>query len=60
MTNNELERKAFEAWWNYSYNGEPPFYGWEKYRHSDGYTDPDIHAQWEAWQARANLEKSDG
>ncbi len=53
MTNDELERQAFEAWLK-----------------NRGYrTDRDVRGEyvfsyaastWQGWQARANLEKSDG
>ncbi|ENS1056092.1 hypothetical protein ACEZG4_001521 [Enterobacter kobei] len=49
-------RKAFERWWDVSFNnGNPPYLGWEHYRDGDNYRsdgdDPVVDDMWKAFQA---------
>jgi len=60
--NMDESRKAFEQWWEVSFNnGNSSYFGWEHYRDGDGYrSDGDgseLNDLWMAWQAsRAAIE----
>ncbi len=52
------ERQQFEQWWETTmHNGNPPRFGWEYWRDSDGYRDDDGEFQglWQAWQDSRKL-----
>ena len=54
-------REKFERWWEINYhNGNPPRFGWERWRDGDGYQidddESELDGMWESWQA-AHSEK---
>lgn len=58
------QREKFEAWWERTqHNGNPPRFGWERWRDGEGYKVDDDESEldgiWEAWKAAgAELEKA--
>jgi len=50
------QREKFESWWERAYhNGNPPRFGWERWRDGEGYEidddEPELDGMWNAWQA---------
>lgn len=49
-------REKFEAWWERTqHNGNPPRFGWERWREGEGYKvdddDSELDGMWAAWKA---------
>ncbi len=63
------QREKFEAWWERTqHNGNPPRFGWSRWRDGEGYKvdddDSELDGMWEAWKAASAelleaLEKSE-
>lgn len=50
------QREKFEAWWERTqHNGNPPRFGWSRWRDGEGYKvdddDSELEGMWEAWKA---------
>ncbi|EPY3997916.1 hypothetical protein ACXDGH_004620 [Klebsiella pneumoniae] len=50
------QREKFEAWWERTqHNGNPPRFGWSRWRDGEGYKvdddDSELDGMWEAWKA---------
>lgn len=50
------QREKFEAWWERTqHNGNPPRFGWPRWRDGEGYKvdddDSELDGMWEAWKA---------
>ncbi|EPO9546317.1 hypothetical protein ACUIOY_004034 [Klebsiella pneumoniae] len=50
------QREKFEAWWERTqHNGNPPRFGWSRWRDGEGYKvdddDSELDGMWEAWKS---------